>query len=45
MTEETLARLYVDPQFRARFLADPPFDIDREGLELAAESYARKRAH
>jgi len=45
MTEETLARLYVDAKFRARFLADPPFDIDREGLELAAESYARKRAH
>jgi len=42
--EETLARLYVDPKFRARFLANPPFDIDREGLELAVESYARKRA-
>jgi len=28
-----------------RFLAAPTFDIDREGLELAAESFARKRRH
>ena len=43
LREQTLARLYVDERFRARFLADPQFDIDREGLELAAESFARKR--
>jgi len=42
--EKLLARLYVDARFRAQFLANPTFDIDREGLELAAESYARKRA-
>jgi hypothetical protein len=43
--EETLVRVYVDDRFRARFLAAPPFPIDREGLELAAESFARKRRH
>jgi hypothetical protein len=61
MTAEAfLARLYVDAEFRARFLAEPVGEamragcdrataerlaaIDREGLELAAESFARKRA-
>lgn len=58
--EAFLARLYVDNQARARFLADPsrealnarltPDDcaalekIDLIGLELAAHSFARKRA-
>lgn len=58
--EILLARLYSDPGYRARFLADPRATacaagldeaevrelerIDREGLELAAASYARKRA-
>ena len=58
--EEFLARLYVDDQARARFLADPAREasnagltvvdcaalqnIDLVGLELAAESFARKRA-
>jgi len=56
--EAFLARLYVDGEFRAAFLADPrraaaglaPDEIaaleaiDREGLELAADSFARKRA-
>lgn len=41
--EQTLARLYTDESARARFLAAPTFTIDREGLELAAESFARKR--
>ena len=60
MTSEAfLARLYVDADLRARFLADPEGEarragldqataerlasIDRLGLELAAESFARKR--
>jgi uncharacterized protein (UPF0276 family) len=54
-----LARLYVDAPSRARFLADPRGDaerqglppdavhalaqLDRAGLELAAESFAAKR--
>jgi hypothetical protein len=58
--EDFLARLYVDHQARARFLADPAREasnaglpaadcaalenIDLIGLELAAESFARKRA-
>ena len=58
--EAVLARLYVDPDTRRRFVADPPgvardagldesetaalIAIDRTGLELAAESFARKRA-
>jgi hypothetical protein len=58
--EDFLARLYVDDQARARFLADPSREvsnagltasdcaalenIDLIGLELAAESFARKRA-
>ena len=58
--ERLLARIYVDAEARARFLAAPaaeaaraglPEDqcraleaIDRTGLELAARSYARKRA-
>ena len=58
--EEFLARLYVDADMRARFVADPVLEatsagltpnecaalkqIDRVGLELAAESFARKRA-
>jgi len=43
--EDVLARLFIDERFRATFLANPPFAIDREGLELAAESYFRKRAY
>ena len=60
MTAEAfLARLYVDAELRARFLADPVGEalragldrataerleaIDREGLELAAESVAAKK--
>lgn len=59
--EAFLARLYVDDQARARFLADPAREalnagltpeecamletIDVIGLELAAESFARKRAY
>jgi len=59
--EAFLARLYVDADARARFLADPGGEteragltpaecsalaaIDRVGLELAAASYDRKRAH
>jgi len=58
--ERFLARIYVDPKIRERFLEDPraegrraglPEDqclaleeIDRVGLEMAARSYARKRA-
>lgn len=58
--ESFLARIYIDTQARARFLADPYGEaakagltaeectaleqIDRVGLELAAESFARKRA-
>jgi hypothetical protein len=57
--EAFLARLYVDPEARARFLADPHSEtqtmgltaeecealrnIDRDGLEFAARSFARKR--
>ena len=56
--EAFLARLYVDAEWRGRFLADPRgqctgaglspdeiealVDIDRVGLALAADSYARK---
>jgi uncharacterized protein (UPF0276 family) len=44
--EALLARLYTDAAARARFLAEPrSADIDRAGLELAARSFARKRAH
>ncbi len=42
--EETLAVLYTDADARERFLSSPSFPIDREGLELAAESFARKRS-
>jgi hypothetical protein len=58
--EALLARICVDPQARARFLADPRAEarragldeadrdalaaIDVVGLELAADSFARKRA-
>ena len=58
--EAFLARIYVDPEARAKFLADPRGEaqkaglseaecialenIDRTGLELAATSFARKRA-
>jgi hypothetical protein len=56
--EAFLARLYVDAEARAAFLADPRAAasgladdeiaaleaIDRVGLELAAASFARKRA-
>jgi hypothetical protein len=49
--ESFLARLYVDRDARARFLADPRGEaasaaalaIDRVGLELAAASFAHKR--
>lgn len=57
--EAYLARLYVDPPARSRFLADPRGEatragftptecealvgIDRIGLELAADSFERKR--
>lgn len=41
--EAGLARIYVDDNARADFLATTG-DIDRAGLELAAESFARKRA-
>lgn len=57
--EAFLARIYVDPEARARFLADPRGEaqkaglseaecialenIDQTGLELAANSFARKR--
>jgi len=57
--EAFLARIYVDPDARARFLADPYgeaqkaglteeecealVNIDRVGLEFAAQSFARKR--
>ena len=57
--EAFLARIYVDPDARARFLADPHSEaqkaglteverealvnIDRVGLEFAAQSFARKR--
>ena len=58
--EAFLARIYVDDEARARFLAAPAEEarraglpeadcqalvaIDREGLALAAHSFARKRA-
>ena len=58
--EAFLAKLYVDSETRARFLADPRREamnagltaddcsaletIDLVGLELAADSFARKRA-
>ena len=58
--ENFLARIYVDPAARARFLADPQAEaaraglpeeqcraienIDRIGLEMAARSFAHKRA-
>jgi hypothetical protein len=58
--EAFLARLYVDADLRARFVADPRAEamrfgldektaaalarIDRDGLALAADSFARKRA-
>ena len=57
--EAFLAKVYVDPNFRRAFLADPRgvartaglseaecdalAAIDREGLELASNSYAAKR--
>ncbi len=59
--EGFLARIYVDEETRARFLADPRGEaakaglnereivaienIDLVGLELAARSFARKRAY
>jgi hypothetical protein len=58
--EQFLARIYVDPVARARFLASPREEaeragltkeqcrsletIDRVGLEMAARSFAHKRA-
>lgn len=53
--EALLARIYVDPTARARFLADPEGEaraagveglgpINRVGLDLTAESLAHKRA-
>lgn len=57
--EQFLARLYVDAEARARFVADARGEagraglsedecralesLDRVGLELAAQSFARKR--
>jgi hypothetical protein len=57
--EAFLARVYVEPEFRAAFLADPLgvarraglsedecqalAEIDREGLRMAASSFAAKR--
>jgi hypothetical protein len=59
--ETLLARLYVDADARAAFVADPRAvtaaaglgrgeaaalaALDRTGLELAAKSFAAKRAH
>ena len=58
--EQFLAKIYVDPAARARFLAAPRTEaahaglsekecralekIDRIGLEMAARSFANKRA-
>lgn len=58
--ETALARLYTDPDFRSRFLADPEsaladqgltceerndlIGVDRAGLVMAAQSFARKRS-
>jgi hypothetical protein len=58
--EAFLARIYVEAEARARFLADPRGEaaragldaaeeealaaIDRVGLRLAADSFARKRS-
>ncbi|HEX7833289.1 MAG TPA: DUF692 domain-containing protein [Thermoanaerobaculia bacterium] len=39
-----LAKLYVDDAERARFLAHPDLDLDRDDLVLAARSFERKRA-
>ncbi|MFN7953345.1 MAG: DUF692 domain-containing protein [bacterium] len=41
--EATMARVFVDEAARVRFAAAEP-TLDRSGLALAAESYARKRA-
>jgi hypothetical protein len=57
--ERFLAKIYVDPEARAKFLAAPRAEaaraglsedqcaalesIDRNGLEMAARSFARKR--
>ena len=57
--ETFLARIYVDPEARARFIADPRVEatnagltaqqvedvvkIDRDGLELMAQSLERKK--
>lgn len=57
--ERFLARIYVDPDARRRFLANPRMEakraglteeqclsleaIDKVGLEMAAQSFARKR--
>lgn len=57
--ETFLARVYVDAEYRGRFLLDPSGTaqraglskaecealaaIDRVGLEMAVESFARKR--
>jgi hypothetical protein len=57
--EALLAKIYVDADYRARFLADPRgtarlaglseaeceslASIDRTGLEMAANSFSRKR--
>jgi uncharacterized protein len=39
-----LAKIYVDDAERARFLADPDLELDRDDLVLAARSFERKRA-
>ena len=57
--ERFLAKIYVDPEARARFLADPRSEaahaglteqqclslerIDKIGLQMAAQSFVRKR--
>jgi hypothetical protein len=41
--EAFLARLYTDPALRQRVLEQEP-SFDRVGLELAAQSFAHKRA-
>lgn len=41
--EALLARLFTDPAALEKYLGNPPGEVDRLGLRLAAESFARKR--
>ena len=41
--EQLLAQVFTDPAALARYLDDAPGPVDRLGLRLAAESFARKR--